>query len=785
MNPHSLKVLEFGEVVNMLRERTACALGDEVARQLEPTSDLLTIHEGQRETTEAASLIAEEGHIPLGGIHDIRAQVTAVTRDALLDPSELLDVAGTLASGRSLRAFIIKRGEKCPKLAEIAVNIGQFQRIEKAIDDCISENAEIRDTASPELAAVRSKLKTIHARMLDKLHSLIQSADYRTMIQDPVVTQRGDRYCIPVKSEHRPHFPGIVHDSSASGATVFIEPASVVDMGNDLKELALKEQREIEKILERLSGIVKANAKEIEITLTSLARLDFASAKGKLSCDMDAVEPVLNQSNRLNVIQARHPLLKGEVVPIDVELGSSFKALLITGPNTGGKTVTLKTIGLLSLMAQSGLHVPARSGSEMAIFNQVFADIGDEQSIQQSLSTFSSHMRNIVNIIVHLGNNSLVLLDEIGAGTDPAEGAALAKSILDFLIERDARTVATTHYGELKEFAFVREGIENASVEFDLKTLQPTYRLMIGVPGSSNAFAIASRLGMPDRIVESAAQLMGGKEESEEIIRKIEQTHRAATEREQLAERTSKDLDTLKSRYEVRLEEMETLRREIRQQLAEEVDRQVREKVAELEQVIQELKAMPQPVVKEIEQKRQRFKKRVKEIRQEVEEILPPVYEEPDKPFTLKAGDFVRVTTYHVDGELLNDPGDGEALVMVGSMKMNVPFSDLRPARRPQTRQKELAPEAVIASTKAMSVSAELKLIAQRVEGALDNLDKYIDDAYLAGLPTVRIIHGMGTGALKKAVWEYLSNHHAVDSFRLGEQSEGGAGATIVTFKTK
>ena len=783
MNPHSLKVLEFGEIVSMLRERTACALGDEVARLLEPTSDLLTIQEGQRETTEAARIMAEEGHIPLGGIHDICAQIAKAARDGLLDPSELLDVAGTLASGRSLRAFIIKRADKYPKLAEIAVNIGQFQRIEKAIDDCIADNAEIRDTASPELAAVRSKLKTTHARMLDKLHSLIQSSDYRTMIQDPVVTQRGDRYCIPVKAEHRPHFPGIVHDSSASGATVFIEPASVVDMGNDLKVLALKEQREIEKILERLSRLIKASAGEIEITLDSLARLDFASAKGRLSCDMDAVEPVLNQSGKLNVIQARHPLLKGEVVPIDVELGTQFKALLITGPNTGGKTVTLKTIGLLSLMAQSGLHIPARSGSELAVFNQIFADIGDEQSIQQSLSTFSSHMRNIVNIIVHLGNNSLGLLDEIGAGTDPAEGAALAKSILDFLVEKDARTVATTHYGELKEFAFVREGIENASVEFDLKTLQPTYKLMIGVPGSSNAFAIASRLGMPESIVESATQLMGGKDESEEIIRKIEQTHRAATEREQLAERTSKDLDTLKSRYEVRLEEMETLRREIRQQLAEEVDRQVREKVAELEQVIQELKAMPQPVVKEIEQKRQRFKKRVKEIREEVEEILPPVYEEPDKPFVLKAGDFVRVTTYHVDGELLNDPGDGEALVMVGSMKMNVPFSDLRPAKRPEPKKAQVTEAAAITSTKAMNVSAELKLIAQRVEAALINLDKYLDDACLAGLSSVRIIHGKGTGALKKAVWEYLSNHHAVDSFRLGEQSEGSAGATIVTFK--
>jgi len=786
MDTHSLKVLEYDQVISMLRERTACPLGDDLAQQLKPSADLLAITEGQRETSEAKAVIQEEGSFPLGGVHDVRPQITKASLDAALEPSELLNAAETLASGRRLRAFITKRAEHYPKLAEIAANIGQFPRIEESINDCIAETGEIRDAASPELARTRSKLKTTHSRLLDKLHAMIHSPEFRTMIQDPVITQRGDRYCIPIKSEHRPHFPGIVHDSSASGATVFIEPTSVVEMGNDLKELAAKEQQEIERILRRLTGLLKASAPEIQVALAALARLDFASAKAHLSCDMDATEPGLNREGRLDIIKARHPLLKGAVVPIDVELGRRFKALLITGPNTGGKTVTLKTIGLLALMAQSGLHIPAGPGSETAVFDDVFADIGDEQSIEQSLSTFSSHMTNIVNVTRRLARNSLVLLDEIGAGTDPAEGASLAKAVLDYLIERDARVAATTHYGELKEYAFVREGIENASVEFDVRTLQPTYRLMIGVPGSSNAFAIASRLGLPLQIIHSAKEMVRG-EASEEIIRKIEQTHRAATEREQLAERRSRDVETLKSRYEQRLEELETLRREMRQQLAEEVDRRVRERIEELDEIIEELKKQPEVSQKKLQQGRERFKRRVKEIRQEVEELLPPPYEETGEPFVLKAGDLVLLTTFGINGELLNNPGEGDALVMVGSMKVSVPFDLLRPTRHPEKKEEPAAAGGAmeIASSKVGSISAELKLIAQRVEQALINLDKYLDDAYLAGLPSVRIIHGKGTGALKKAVWEFLANHHAVESFRLGEQEEGGSGATIVKFKER
>lgn len=776
-------------MIAMLRERTSCALGDDEARQLQPSVQSLTIREGMRETSDARKILAEEGSIPLGGIHDIREQISKAEVGSILQPTELMDVAETLSSGRRLRAFIIKRSERCPKLTELAVNIGQFQRIEETVHDCIAENGTIRDTASPELARVRSKLKTTHSRMMDKLHSIIQSSEYRTYIQDPIITQRGDRYCIPVKAEHRPNFPGIVHDSSASGATVFVEPASVIDMGNDLRELATREIQEMEKVLMRLTVSVKASASEIRVTLTALGRIDFASAKARLSADMYASEPVLNHEGKIRLIRARHPLLKGDVVPIDVELGRRFRTLLITGPNTGGKTVTLKTIGLLTLMAQSGLHIPADDGSELAIFDTIFADIGDEQSIQQSLSTFSSHLTNIVNIIRNLGRQSLVLMDEIGAGTDPAEGAALAKAILDYLNSQGALTVATTHYGELKEFAFVRDGVENASVEFDVQTLRPTYRLMIGVPGSSNAFAIASRLGLPDEIVASAGQMIKGGEASDVMIRRIEESHRSAAEREQSAERVSRDVEILRRRYEERIEEVDALRRDMRRQLTEEVNRRVGEKIHEMEAIIQDLKREgAQP--KKLQQNRERFKESIRDLEEEVENMLPTAVEEVEEAPVLKAGDRVRVMSFGIEGDLLNGPGSGDAIVLAGTMKLTVPFTDLRAIRRPKDKSRSAAKEPSmenvrIASTKAVGVSSELKLIAQRVEEALENLDKYLDDAYLAGLPSVRIIHGKGTGALRKAVWEFLAKHHSVLSYRMAGLKEGGAGATIVEFKDR
>lgn len=781
MDAHSLKVLEYGEIISMLRERTACSLGDFFASSLAPSTDRLAISNGQRETSEAKGIIEEEGSLPLGGLHDIRSFVDSAGMGGILEAPELLTVAETLSSGRRLRAFITKRAERCPGLTEIAGNIGEFIKLENAVFECVSDSGEIKDTASPELARIRSKLKINHSRIVERLRSLISSADYKTMIQDHVVTQRGDRYCIPVKAEHKFHFPGIVHDSSASGATLFIEPASVVDMGNEINELSVKEIEEMRKILKRLSGMIGSSKEDIRITLDSAGRLDFASAKGRLSCDMDACEPIFNDKYYINLYKARHPLLMGEVVPIDVELGRKFTALLITGPNTGGKTVTLKTIGLLVLMAQSGLHIPAESGSETSIIGNVFADIGDEQSIQQSLSTFSSHLINIVDLIKSVDDNTLALLDEIGAGTDPAEGAALAKAIVDFLMKKGAIVVATTHYGELKEFAFLREGIENASVEFDVKTLQPTYRLMMGVPGSSNAFAIAARLGLDEEIIDAAAGMMGTGEKSEDIIRRIEESYRAAAEREQLAERTSRDVEKLRERYETGLSEVKAIRRDVRKKAADEIDARVREKIEDLDRVLSELKAAGGDQ-KAVQKAREEFKKTVAEVYEEVEDIAPVEELVLEEPVGLKAGDRVMVNTFGAEGELLQ-LGDGDqATVLIGHMRAEVPVNTLK---KIAGRVKKGGESGVreIANAKAASVSSEIMLRAQRVEEALINLDKYIDDAYVAGLDSVRVVHGKGTGALKKAVRDYLASHKFVKSYYYAAPNLGGDGVTVVEFK--
>ncbi|HEU4754255.1 MAG TPA: endonuclease MutS2, partial [Armatimonadota bacterium] len=457
------------------------------------------------ETTQAVRLLDGAG-VPLGGIHDVRPAVRIAGVGGVLEPAVLLEVADTVGAGRKLRHFLLQRSESVPRLAGFAERVGEFSLIEQAVHEAINDHAEVRDDASPALSRLRKELRTIRSRMLERLNSILRSQAYRDMIQDPVITTRDGRYCIPVKSEYRTAFGGLVHDQSSSGATVFMEPQAVVELGNELRQVELKERQEVERILRELTALIGRHAVDLGYTLEALGELDFIFARGKLSLGMDAAEPVINGEGFIGLRRARHPLLTGPVVPIDVELGRAFRVLVITGPNTGGKTVALKTAGLLCLMAQSGLHVPADSGSTLPVFHGIYADIGDEQSIQQSLSTFSGHITNIAGILEAVeksGTKSLVLLDEAGAGTDPAEGAALAKAILSHLLERGARTIASTHYGELKEFAYSTPGVENASVEFDVETLRPTYRLLIGIPGASNAFSIAARLGLPEEVVQA------------------------------------------------------------------------------------------------------------------------------------------------------------------------------------------------------------------------------------------------------------------------------------------
>ena len=690
-------------------------------------------------------------------------------------------------AARRLGSFLVKLRAKYSILGDLGSEIEPFEQVEKAISGAISQAGEVMDSASPALARVRSELRTIHARLTERMNSFLQAREFRSIIQEPVITIRNDRYCIPIKSEYRGAFSGIVHDASTSGATVFVEPAAVVDLGNRRKELAVKEREEVEKVLAKLSAVVGGVAERIQATLNVIALIDCIAARAKLSLAQDATEPILNDTGEVDLLRARHPLLTGDVVPIDVTLGKRFDALLITGPNTGGKTVSLKTIGLLSLMAASGLHIPAGVGSELAVFGKVFADIGDEQSIEQSLSTFSSHMNNIVRITRQAGRSSLVLLDEIGAGTDPAEGAALAKAVLDHLTGRGAKIVATTHYGELKEFAYLRDGIENACVEFDPETLRPTFRLMVGIPGSSNAFAIAGRLGLSESIVlEARSNLASHTEATDELIRRIEESHRVAAEQRRLAERTSLDAEALRRRYQEQLSRLEGARDRVEHKAREKAQSLIDAYTRKLDGTLEQLAAQTKG-----SRRAQDLKKKAENLIDRMEEqLVEPVQrreikEEPLPSGTeLKPGTRVRIAGVDRDGEIVEPPERGKVVVLVGSMRVTVPLRNLRKPRDQQAAAPaEASPQSRLSFEKAQDFSPELHLRGLRVEPGLLVVGKYLDDAMTAGIDRVRIIHGKGTGQMRKAVHEYLKSHPGVASFALGEPEEGGSGATVVEMK--
>ena len=538
MDAHSLHVLEYKKVLDRLVAHTSNGIGREFAAELMPLPYPETVLRRLQETREARHLRDHDSGLPLGSIHDIRATVERARIGTRLAAREMLEVLYTAGAGRRIRMYLVNRQEKVPLLAEMAANIPLLQILEGRIESAIGENAEVRDSASPELARLRSQIKVTHNRLNDRLQSLLASEKFKTQIQESVVTVREGRYCIPVKAEYARAFGGIVHDSSQSGATVFIEPAQTAELGNELKQLSLKEEHEVDRILNELSGLIGGYYGELQSMVSILGHLDVIHAKAILAEEMNAEEPSLNRKGIVKLFNARHPLLPGHVVPIDIELGERFTTLLITGPNTGGKTVTLKTIGLLTMMTLAGMQIPANADSEIALFDQVFADIGDEQDIQQSLSTFSAHLKNIVRIVENVGGNSLVVMDEVGSGTDPAEGAALAKALLDHLRTTGARVIATTHYGELKEYAYARAGVENSSVEFDKETLSPTYRILLGVPGMSNAFYIAQRLGLRSDIVDDARGFLSNREiETGELLQQIEKSRRAAGEAEREAVR--------------------------------------------------------------------------------------------------------------------------------------------------------------------------------------------------------------------------------------------------------
>ncbi|MFZ5825623.1 MAG: endonuclease MutS2 [Bacillota bacterium] len=790
MDERALRTLEFAKIKQMLSERAATSLGKEIVEGLAPSNDYLEVKHRQEETSEARRLYMGARSIPLGGLHDVRPHVKRAIRGGLLEPGDLLDVADTAASARRLKKFLQENKDDAPILAALANMIGAFTTLEAEIRQAIDDHGEVRDDASRTLHEVRRGMRILQNRIKEKMDSYVRGPASK-YLQETIVTIRDNRFVVPVKIEHRGQVPGIVHDQSGSGSTLFIEPMAVVEMNNEIKELALKEREEIVRILTRLTSLLAGEADTMVDTLQAVAQIDFASAKGKLSLDLDCVEPELAREPLLEIRKGRHPLLKGEVVPTEIHIGLTFDTLVITGPNTGGKTVTLKTMGLFVLMAQAGLHLPAGYGTRVGMFDQVFVDVGDEQSIEQSLSTFSGHMTNIIRILDALEGNALVMLDELGAGTDPTEGAALAMSILEHLHARGAKTVATTHYSELKTFAFTRPRVENASVEFDVETLKPTYKLLIGVPGSSNAFEISRRLGLSPLLVDRARQFLTQEQERvEDLIQGIHATRAQLEKEREEAAKLRTEAKRMRDEYERRYGESKQKAAEALEKARAQAQAILTQARREAEAVIDELKqAVREQREAERMQAIQSARGRLSKARQAVEPTDEERYARRtgEAPTGLKPGDAVRLIKLDTTGYVLTEPdASGHLLVQAGIMKVTVSVNDLERAEegRPEAKAKGMVPATrtrgkSLAATKAQEMSTEVDLRGLMVDEALEKVDKYLDAAVLAGLPMVRIIHGKGTGALRKAITDQLKGDRRVVSFRLGGVGEGGDGVTV------
>lgn len=817
MDERSLRVLEYHKVRDLLENCVSCGLGRERARALLPRAQAAAVEEMQSETSEARAALDAGKQIPLGGIRDIRQAVHRASVGAMLSCDELLEVLSTLASSRRLKKCLAALGEAYPTLSDAARGIDVPEALERAIEEAISESGEVLDRASPALRSIRSRIRSLNSRVRDTLDSIIRSPQWGRILQDPVVSIRNGRFVVPVRAEMRSHASGIVHDQSGSGATLFIEPMVVVELNNEIRAAVAQEEAEVERILMELSGRVGAARDRLDITLATLGRVDFIMARGKLSQQMGASRPILNSQGYISLIGARHPLLRGDVVPVDPYLGRSFTTLVITGPNTGGKTVTLKTIGLLTLMAQSGLHIPAEPGSEAALFDQVFADIGDEQSIEQSLSTFSSHLTHIVEILRQVDDSSLVLLDELGAGTDPQEGAGLAMAILEHLHATGARTVATTHYSELKVFAHTAEGLSNASVEFDVQTLRPTFRLSIGVPGASNAFAIAERLGLAGAVLDRARSLVGaGGQRMETMITSLKKEHERASVARSDAEALRARYQNLKDKYEAQVSKFAAERTEMMRKARVEAQQVVAEARKEADAIIGRLRAAQAEQAARlsaagsmdpgIADDEIRTARRDLEALRDLARELTPIDDLPgasdaqgtspeeglvddDSVTQLRPDDEVEIIALGQRGRILERTGADEFVVSVGLMRVNAKRDSLRRLRSSaDDRRKGMAPglgsgTIRMESEKARTIMTELDMRGMRVDEALARVDKYLDDAVLSGLPRARIIHGKGTGALREAVRGELRQDRRVASIRPGEAGEGGDGVTVVSFQ--
>ncbi|MBT2656875.1 endonuclease MutS2 [Bacillus sp. ISL-18] len=785
MHERALKVLEFTKIKEQLFDHASSSLGRDKIKALVPSTDFEEVVRLQAETDEAATVIRIKGNVPLSGIHDIRAHIKRSVIGGVLSAHELVHVASTIHASRQMKRFIEELAEErteLPILMEQVAHIVPLTNLEHEIKHAIDESGEVLDSASDLLRSLRHQLRANESRIRERLESMIRSSNAAKMLSDAIVTIRNDRFVIPVKQEYRGHYGGIIHDQSSSGQTLFIEPQVIVQLNNQLQDIRVKEQLEIERILTELSAKTAEYESELKVIVDILANLDFIFAKAKYSKKIKASMPIMNDEGRIALYKARHPLIPiDEVVANDIMLGKEYTTIVITGPNTGGKTVTLKTLGLCSLMAQAGLQVPAQDGSELAVFDAVYADIGDEQSIEQSLSTFSSHMVNIVDILDRVDFNSLVLFDELGAGTDPQEGAALAISILDEVHRRGARVIATTHYPELKAYGYNREGVLNASVEFNVETLSPTYKLLLGVPGRSNAFEISKRLGLNDRVIEAArSHVSEDTNQIDKMIASLEESKRAAEREHEEARDFLKQAEKLHQDLQKQLIEYYNKKDTMMEKAAEKAADIVDEAKQEAEKVIRDLRKMRTEKHADIkEHELIDAKKRLEQAAPEIKKS-DKLTNKKTKKHTFTPGDEVKVLTFGQKGTLVDKVSDNEWQVQIGILKMKVKEKDMEYLSTP--KQVETRPMAIVKGRDTL-VKLELDLRGERYEDALMKVEKYIDDALLASYPRVSIIHGKGTGALRQGVQEYLKNHRSVKKIRFGEAGEGGSGVTIVEFK--
>ena len=793
MNTKVLTTLEYNKIIDLLTEKADSEPGKKLCRDLVPSTDLSAIRTTQRETKDALARLFRIGSTSFGSNRDLGFSIRSLEIGSSLSMSELLKLASFLDNVSRIKTYGKKEREDLPNdsLDAYFEGLTPMTQLANEINRCILSEEEMADDASPKLKSIRRSKLSTNEKIHSQLTSMVNGA-YRTFLQDAVITMRDNRYCIPVKAEYKGQVSGMVHDQSSTGSTFFIEPAAVVNLNNQLKELDLQEQEEIEVILGDLSSQAAVHTSELAADQKIMTTLDFIFAKAKLAMEQNATEPIFNTEHYIQIRKGRHPLLdKKKAVPIDVRLGKDFDLLVITGPNTGGKTVSLKTVGLFTLMGQAGLHIPALDRSELSIFSEVYADIGDEQSIEQSLSTFSSHMTRVVHILQHADADSLCLFDELGAGTDPTEGAALAIAILNYLHDRGIRTMATTHYSELKIYALSTNFVENACCEFDVETLRPTYRLLIGIPGKSNAFAISSKLGLSDEIIHAAKEQISKEDESfEDVIADLEQSRVTIEKEQQEIAEYKERIRTLQEQLQKKNEKIDQAKDKILRDANEKARAILQEAKDVADETIRDFnKAGASADIKELEKKRQKVRDKINEKNGKLalgNNQKKPTNQKTVDPKKLKKGDSVKIISMNLKG-IVNTLPDarGNLFVQCGIMRMQTNINDLVPVKEETITAPALqrTNTGKLKMSKSFSVSSEINLLGCTVDEAIAKLDKYLDDAYLAHLPSVRVVHGKGTGALRSAVQSHLKRLKYVKEYRLGEYGEGDAGVTIVTFK--